>query len=498
MAVCMWPIKTITACAASARTGSSRRRRAAVRAQWTASRPRRLQLDFVTAVAVDASGTVYFAHSSGSNAGRVRSVSPDGIAQTVAGSTSPLVCVNSAGLDIGDDGPAVNSRLCQPRGLGVLPGNGPAARLYVADTYVERIRQIRLPLPGYEAIPIFLPSADGTLLYQFDANGRHLRTFDALNHTALITFTYNANGLLDTIADANHNVTTIERTNALTPTAIIAPFGQRTVLTLDAHGYLNTMTDPFTQAYTFAYSSGGLLQTLTDPRGHTFNFDYNASGRLISDQNPAGGSLALGRIESGTTYTITVDTAESRHTSYAVSFLLTGQQTRSNLFPDGTRSEAMIGTNYRTDVTHTNKTQIVSQSGPDPRFGMQSPRGVDQSLKTPGGLTYHITGTRTVDDPLIVGVMTDTLTINSARSFTSTYRAITRTWTTTTPEGRTATRTLDEQGRTIGAQTAGLLPWSIAYDDRGRVAAVARGSRRAGFAYDPVSGYLQRSTDPLS
>ena len=241
-----------------------------------------VQLDFVTAVAVDASGTAYFAHSSGSNAGRVRSVSPDGIAQTVAGGTSPLVCVNSAGLDIGDGGPAVNSRLCQPRGLGVLPGNGPAARLYIADTYVERVRQIGLPLPEYTADPIFIPSTDGTLLYQFDANGRHLRTFDALNHTALLTFTYNANGLLDAIADANHNVTTIERTNALTPTAIIAPFGQRTVLTLDAHGYLNTVTDPLTHAYTFTYSSGGLLQTLTDPRGHAFNFDYNAQGRLIS------------------------------------------------------------------------------------------------------------------------------------------------------------------------------------------------------------------------
>ena len=49
-----------------------------------------------------------------------------------------------------------------------------------------------------------------------------------------------------------------------------------------------------------------------------------------------------------------------------------------------------------------------------------------------------------------------------------------------------------------GAQTAGLLPWSIAYDDRGRVAAIERGLRRADFAYDPVTGYLQRSTDPLS
>ncbi len=457
-----------------------------------------VSLDFVQALAVDAGGNVYFAHSSGSNAGRVRLVTPDGIMHSVAGGNSGLFCTNAAGLDIGDGGPAVNSRLCGPTGLGVLPSDGPAAKLYIADTQYERVRQIGLPLPAYEASPIFLPSADGTLLYQFDANGRHLRTFEALNHTALLTFTYNINGLLDTIVDANHNTTIIERTNALTPTAISAPFGQRTALTLDAHGYLRTVVDPLTHAYTFTYSSGGLMQTMIDPRGQQFTFNYNAQGRLITDQNPAGGSLDLHRIESGAAYTVTVDTAEGRHTRYAVGFLPTGQQTRSNLFPDGTRSHALIGTNYHTDITQTNQTQIASQLGPDPRFGLQAPRGVDQSIKTPGGLTYRVTGQRAVDDPLIVGVMTDTLTINTTRSFTSTYRASTRTWTIASPEGRTSTQTLDAQGRTIGRQIAGVQPWSITYDDRGRVTDYAQGTRHVVRAYDASSGYLQSSTDPLS
>ncbi len=49
--------------------------------------------------------------------------------------------------------------------------------------------------------------------------------------------------MLTSIKDADGNVTLIERSGD-TPTAIVAPDGQRTSLALDADGYLKTIINP--------------------------------------------------------------------------------------------------------------------------------------------------------------------------------------------------------------------------------------------------------------
>src|SRR5438132_4234644 len=84
------------------------------------------------------------------------------------------------------------------------------------------------------------------------------------------------------------------------PSAIVAPFGQRTTLAVQGDGYLSRVTNPAGEAVQLTYNSGnaaGLLATLTDPRGHVHRYLYDAMGRLVRDENPAGGVTTLARTD---------------------------------------------------------------------------------------------------------------------------------------------------------------------------------------------------------
>jgi DNA-binding beta-propeller fold protein YncE len=91
------------------------------------------QLDHPRGVAVDGRGAVFIADSMSA---RIRMVDPAGAIATVAG-------CGRQGYG-GDGGPATVARLFEPRGVAV---DG-AGRLFVADTYNDRIRMVDEPRPG--------------------------------------------------------------------------------------------------------------------------------------------------------------------------------------------------------------------------------------------------------------------------------------------------------------------------------------------------------------
>lgn len=91
------------------------------------------QLDHPRGVAVDGRGAVFIADSMSA---RIRMVDPAGVMATVAG-------CGRQGYG-GDGGPATVARLFEPRGVAV---DG-AGRLFVADTYNDRIRMVDNPRPG--------------------------------------------------------------------------------------------------------------------------------------------------------------------------------------------------------------------------------------------------------------------------------------------------------------------------------------------------------------
>src|SRR5207244_3291991 len=107
----------------------------------------------------------------------------------------------------------------------------------IADTFVNnRIRQVAPALRGLSMGDMLIASEDGAEVYLFDAHGRHVRTQHSLTGILRYQFSYDSAGLLASVTDGDGNVTTIERDARGNATAIVAPFGQRMALHLDANG----------------------------------------------------------------------------------------------------------------------------------------------------------------------------------------------------------------------------------------------------------------------
>ncbi|HEY2407390.1 MAG TPA: hypothetical protein VGI10_15370, partial [Polyangiaceae bacterium] len=77
-----------------------------------------------------------------------------------------------------------------------------------------------------------IPSEDGQQIFCFDDKGRHLSTRNAVTGMAIYSFAYFSDGRLNTITDADGNVTTI--TYGPGGATIVGPFGQTTAISLDS------------------------------------------------------------------------------------------------------------------------------------------------------------------------------------------------------------------------------------------------------------------------
>ncbi|MBI4334830.1 MAG: glucosaminidase domain-containing protein [Chloroflexi bacterium] len=444
------------------------------------------QLSWSYGVTVGPDGSLYIADSANN---RIRRVGPDGVITTVAG--------NGQSGYSGDGGPATAAQLNTPYGI----AGGPDGSLYIAAPETYRVRRVGPEPRWLSAGEFFISDEDGSEIYVFAGQGRHLRTQNALTGAMRYRFTYDSAGLLVAVTDGDGNVTTIERDADGNPTAIVAPFGQRTILSLDTNGYLSTLAHPSGETTRFDYADGGLLSTLTDPRGNAYRFTYDALGRLTRDEDPAGGFKALTRSESDTGYTVAVTTALNRVNTYLVEKLPTGSTHRVNTDPSGARTEVILGTDGSRTTTLPDGTVMTLTEGPDPRWGMQAFFPSSFSLITPGGLSASGSMSRSVTlsepgDPFSLLELTDTLGING-RTYTNTYDATTGKMTFNTPSGRTTTIALGALGQLIQSEVPGIAPMQYFYDDKGRITSVTQGERTYVMTYDP-QGNLADIADPLS
>ena len=453
------------------------------------------QLRFPRDVEVAPDGSVYIADTFN---GSVRRVAADGTIDTIAGTGEDAA-----------SGPQAQGRAPTSVTLGKIEGIAltPDGTLYLGDVDRSVLLRLAAPMSGVSLGDIVIPSIDGRLLYQFDSRGRHLRTLHALTGAALLTFDYDAGGQLTSVVEktgGTDNVTVIERDAAGKPTAIVAPFGQRTLLGVDANGFLASIANPAGEAIGLQSTSSGLLTKFTDARGKTSAFAYDAEGRLTLDTDAAGGSQVLSRIEIASGFSVTRATALGRTTSHAIAQAPDRIRRRTLTSPDGVQAFAEddfdAGT-LRITARDGTVTNIARSS--DPRFGMQTPIVTSMSVAVPGGPTLNASATEDVVlddplDPLSIVSLTATSTIDG-RTATSTYSAATRTTETTTPAGRTNSLTIDALGRPVAMQASGLAAAILAYDARGRLASLTRGSgadaRTFTFAYNP-QGFLSTITDP--
>jgi RHS repeat-associated protein len=441
-------------------------------------------------IAIGPDGSLYIADSFNQ---RIRRVGPDGFISTVAGN-------GFSGYN-GDGGPAAQTSLSNSPDVAV----GSDGHLYIADLDNARIRRVASLFPGVSATDLAIASEDGREVYHFTGSGRHQRTLDALTGAVRYQFGYDSANRLMSVTDADGNLTAIERDGSGNPTAIVAPFGQRTILDVDTDGYLSRVTNPAAESVQLTYNIGvaeGLLSTLTDPRGNMHRYQYDALGRLVRDENPAGGVTTLARTDiTDNHYAVAVTTALGRVTTYEVEEIPTGDTRRVRIDPDGARTETLIRNDGSRRVSYPDGMVVDLVDGPDPRFGMQAPIRKSLKISTTGGITYTRTATRTAtlsdpNGPLSLTAQNDTVIING-RTYASNYDAATRKFTITTPTGRQSVIILDAKGRVIESAVPGLTPVQLAYDDRGRITSLTHGNRIATLSYNP-QGFLSALTDPLA
>ena len=406
----------------------------------------------------------------------------------------------------GDGGPARAGQLSGGCGIDVAPDG--AVVLAENAGFASRVRRVASPLSRLTGTQLFAPSTDGRDLYVFSALGRHEQTVDALTGTVRWQFGYTPEGFLQSVTDADNNVTTIQRDSTGAPTAIDGPFGRSTALSIDSDGYLESITNPALESTTLTYDAagGGLLATLTDAKQQAHVFEYDTEGMLTKDTSPSGGSKTLVRTAVGSGHVITLTTGLGRATSYAVSRLTTGDRQRHNTLPNGLEATVNVGADGRRSTVLPDGTQVTSTLSPDPRFGMQAPL-VSRTTTTPGGkvLAVGMSRTATLDnpaDPLSLTAMVDTVSLNGKSTTTELDVALgTVTQIHTSPEGRVTTSVFDTEGHLLSLTRLGLLPTTFGCDTSGRLAATTQGTRIWTRAYhasgSPLFGELSSITDPL-
>jgi RHS repeat-associated protein len=371
------------------------------------------------------------------------------------------------------------------------------------------IRVLRTQFPGFgDLADRFIASPDGTEVWHFNGVGRHLETLHALTGAVLWSFGYDAEGNLISMTDGDGNVTTIERVDGV-PVSITGPFGQVTELETDAEGFLESVTNPNNETIMLDHSPEGLLESITTPRGDTYTYSFSGDRKLESAANPAGGSQTLESLHLLETaqrkrgHEVTRSTILGPTTTAVVEWLHDGRRVQTIHDPDGTTftTESANGAMKTVGPTGVEISTIVL---PDPRFGMQAPLGASTVKNTPGGLTLTTSQTQTVtlsdlENPFSIMDLTDVLRVNG-RDYETVYDGATRTFTHTTPEGRTSTLTIDQLGRPVAEQLPGLPRGTVTYDTRGRLEEAVSGEvgpdqRRVLFGYN-AEGYLESITDP--
>jgi len=443
-------------------------------------------------IEVGADGSVYLAYSA--NYGNViRRINPDGILNTIAGNGE------YGQRDYEFEGaPALAAGMSYPHDISITADN----EILIVDNY--HIHKISPTVPGFSIDEYLVPSESGKEIYVFNQYGHHLKTHDINSGNLVYQFDYNEDKRLTSLHDAYDNVTTFERGGAGELLAIVGPYGHRTNIGLDSNNYISSIMNPEGNSWEMTYSSDGLLASISDPNNQSFEFTYDTVGRIIKDDEPNNGLFELTRTELENGFEVSVNTAENRNTLLRVENLADNTIKRTNTFPDGTANILIYGRSGSQSFTQADGTQVFSQLGPDPRFGMMSPLLESYQKITPNGLIMNYSTARSAslnetNNLLHPEALQSTQTINGV-TYTKSFNATENTITRTTPEGREMITVLNDKSRPIEYRFNGLASYYLDYDDNGRLSQITRGSgdtaRDYGLAYN-VDGFVESVTDPL-
>jgi RHS repeat-associated protein len=441
------------------------------------------RLRYPHSIALGLDGSLYITDE-GNN--RVRRIRQDGTILTVAG--------DGRTTSSGDGGSPLAAGLRQPR----IVYHHVDGTLWILDYASSVVRRIRPPFPSLLIGETLVGSSDGSEAYIFDADGRHLRTLDALGGHTLWSFQYTNRGTLAAIADPWGKKTVVERDSQGRATGIVGPYGARTALELDTNGFIAGLINPAGERTVFQFRADGLLREFARPRGESHKFTYDAMGRLLSDASPSGLVQTLAREESPGRTRVTLEkNGERAEVHETVLGAAPTDRVRTLREATGVTSTLTASANAATVETPTMKR--TSSYSADPRFGTLASYASSERIDWQSGTRTDVTRTRVVvpagGDPLALSSFEERVTVNGA-SHISQYDRASRTITKTSPLGRKVTITFDAQGLPVQVQMGAFAPVHLAYDDDGRL--IARG-----FAGDEVlytygaDGYLTSAQNAL-
>jgi RHS repeat-associated protein len=386
----------------------------------------------------------------------------------------------------------------------------PDGKIFVSES---QIAQIEPALPGLSLDDAAVASEDGSQLFVFNRQGRHLRTVDTLLGFDVHKFGYNTAGRLASVQDAYGATTTLEYDGSGNPVSIISPFGQVTALAVSGHGFLSQITSPEGNAWTFDYDAGGLMLSSHDPRNGEHIFGYDTLGYLTSDRDPAFATQTLGRtvfldealqkprvLKRG--HEATRTSAEGASFGYREELLPTDEVKQTSSHPDGTKSIFSRRVTGVIAMSSPDGSTGSGTEGPDPRFGTQAPLLATSATTTPLGLQRITTQSRSATltnpaDPLSLSTLVDQNSVNG-RTQTTTFTAQGRRVEMITRAGRRRTAYLDTRGNTVRIDIPGLVSTMYGYDTLGHLISSEAGTgadrRATASAYE--DGWLETITDP--
>ncbi|WP_394699258.1 RHS repeat-associated core domain-containing protein [uncultured Desulfobacter sp.] len=442
-------------------------------------------------------------------------VDSTGIIQLFAGQTT--VSTSYGGGSLGDAEPALDTLFScgGPGYVGFPPRQAmaldPEGYLYVADYDMHVVRKIGPAFgsahPMVNAGEIMIPECPdcpdyGGMGHIFNMGGKHLRTIDLETGKALYEFMYDADNRLVGIRDQMGRVTLVARDAAGRAVSVTGPSGDVTQLSHDGEGNLTRVAYPDGNAYDLGYT-GTLITTKTDRVGRTWSYTYDADGRFVSGDDPDGNTLSVSK-------SVSADEGRSVTTTR-----LTTREGRVTVLED--RFEA--DETFASTITNTNGTQDSFSMAPD-RFSSQRlqadgtlftaekyPDPVTTALyttrtttATPAGLTRETVVERSYGSDDDSDGLADTVTVTdwfNTKPYARVHDIAAHSFTTTSPAGRTASRTYDPDTlKTTVLSVPDIAALTYIRDGQGRVAQSVQGDRSETLAYS--GAWVSSRTNALS
>jgi RHS repeat-associated protein len=459
-------------------------------------------------LAVGPDGSVYFSP----DAIVVWRVDSKGVLGRVAGRYNSTTYIPPNAPSDGAD--PLNTLVYPVTGLAVTPDN----TLILLRTDAPNLPEIlyypqKTALKGVLATPLLTldyPSEDGSEIYVFATDGRHLSTLDSLTGATKWSFGYDSNNLVVTMTDSVGLTTLIQRDGTGQPTAIVGPYGQTTALGVDANGFLNLVSNPANESTTMSSTSGGLLSSITGPLADTYKVTYNGLGLVTSVSDPLGGGWSdevTNLSDLGTGYAgVDVEATNSVGDTLFRGLVLLPNGNTTESYYDGSNSlgETILEPSGDEYTYSANGSHAYVGVGSDPRFGQQVQRPANVTVQFTSNLSatasfQQSTALLNNGDPLSLTGLTNVGKLNG-NTYTDIYTATNRTITSATPTGRISTIVLDPLGRVSDLAQAGLPAIDLAYDAEGRLVTITNissiGAATTTIAYDGL-GQISAITDPL-